>query len=377
MKARLLPLNKDLEHAAIRACLDGQLALDQISIEELSKPGRAVYKALVGLGGKKPSIRGVTLAAVELHGGDTADVRDYLKSVQANDIGADEIGELLDTLARKRAINEMVNEASDQIASGEYSLLALKEIADKVAHSRNKLTPLSHDMTGKVAPPVGILIPSLPSINKELNGLYGVWIMQGEPAAGKSTLALQVSLSATQDRPVLYYDFEQGADVIKWHVHEAFQGNKAKIQQYTSRFYVRSSLNTLERDLGALNCPALIVVDSIQKVSRSISHRRETIESVIHRLESLKKYGHHTIMVSEKNRASYGTPTMGGGKETGELEYAGDAAFDLLKVDEQRTELWVTKNRHYPFTGLLAVLERENNWRFRELGGSSTRRSID
>ena len=40
MKGRQLPLNIELEHAAIHACLKGALATEQLHIEELSKTGQ-------------------------------------------------------------------------------------------------------------------------------------------------------------------------------------------------------------------------------------------------------------------------------------------------------------------------------------------------
>ena len=78
----------------------------------------------------------------------------------------------------------------------------------------------------------------------------------------------------------------------------------------------------------------------------------------MHKLEALKKYGHHVIFISEKGRASYGNPSMSGSKETGEIEYAGDAVYDVMKVSEDTSEPWVVKNRHYKFTGMLTSLVR-------------------
>lgn len=374
MKERRLPLNIELEKAALRAIMLGKLSIEQLHVEELSKYGQLVHKAITGLEGDTCSPKAVLIAGSELHGADPTELRAYLKAVVACDMP--EIGALLDSLSRKRTINNLVNEASDQIANGQYSLLGLKTIVDEHASPKNTLVPLLKSMKD-AAPPKGIHIPSLPSVNEWLNGLYGVWILQGEPAAGKSTLALQVALSVTQSRPVLYYDYEQGNEVIKWHVHQAFEGDRKKIEKYTSQLYVRPSLSSLERDLEMLGKPSLIVVDSIQKTSKSVTYRREGIESWIHKLEALKRYGHHVILVSEKNRATYGTPSLAGGKETGELEYAGDAAMDLLLVrpdDSTEVEVHVTKNRHYGKKGLMCVLRRVNSWRFEE---QRTGRTVD
>ena len=67
---------------------------------------------------------------------------------------------------------------------------------------------------------------------------------------------------------------------------QALGGDQKKIEKYTSQLYVRPTLSSLERDLEMLGCPSLIVVDSIQKTSKSMTYRREGIESWIHKLEA-------------------------------------------------------------------------------------------
>jgi hypothetical protein len=229
-----------------------------------------------------------------------------------------------------------------------------------------------------IKPPEGLPIPCLTQVTEATGGLFGVWLIGGEPAAGKSTLALQISLSVGRRRPVLYYDFEQGSSVIKWHVHKALGGDKHKIEEATRQLYIRHSMASLESDLDMLDCPCLVVVDSVQKVASSVTYRRESLEQWVHKLEALKKYGHHIILVSEKNRGTYGNASLQGYKETGELEYAADTAFDMLKPDEEdgsRTDLHITKNRHYPKRGFITTLKRQNSWWFVEEG--SQRRAID
>ena len=67
MKGRQLPLNIELEHAAIHACLKGELATDQLHIEELSKTGQAIFKAIVGLGAKaSPQYQGGAAVCVRV-----------------------------------------------------------------------------------------------------------------------------------------------------------------------------------------------------------------------------------------------------------------------------------------------------------------------
>lgn len=368
---RLLPLNPDVEKAALNAVIQGKLTLDHINPAELSKLGKYAYQVLESFNGSKPSAKGIYLTATEVHGADPDEFRPYLKEVVK--VNIPQISVILDLLSRKQIINRLVNEATDQIASGDYSLLGLKGMIEQHGHANNTLVPLCEDMKN-VDPPQGIKIPSLPSINEQLGGQYGLWVVGGEPGTGKSTLSLQIACSINRVRPVLYYDFEQGKQVIKWHINKAFEGNRKRIKEATQRLYIRSHINLIERDLDMIGEPCLVVVDSIQKVTQHVTFRRESLESWIHKLEALKRYGHHVILVSEINRDTYGDARMDGYKETGELEFAADAAMTLLSPDEQdrsRAELHITKNRHYKFLGMLTVLQRVNSWWFRELKQSS------
>ena len=379
---RVLPLNIDLEKAILYAVMHGTMSLKNVNKDELSKLGRTIYTALAGLvkdgslNGDGIHARTVWLAATEVHNADPAEVKGYLKEIENGEIP--EIQSIHGALSRKRIITKLVNEASDQVASGDYSILALKGLIDAHTHSRNTLLPLSSQMGKDIQPPAGIPIPCLSRITEATGGLYGLWLIGGEPAAGKSTLALQISLSIGRRRPVLYYDFEQGTGVIKWHVHKALEGDKDKIREATSQLYIRHSMSSLESDLDMLDCPCLVVVDSVQKVASSVTFRRESLEQWVHKLEALKKYGHHIILVSEKNRGTYGNASLQGYKETGELEYAADTAFDMLKPEEEdgsRVELHITKNRHYPKRGFITTLTRQNSWWFVEEG--SQRREVD
>ena len=379
---RVLPLNIDLERAVLYAVMHGQMSLKNVNAQELSKLGRIVHTALSGLvkseslNGDGVHARTVWLAATEVHDADPVEVKAYLKEIENGEIP--EIQSIHGALARKRIITSLVNEASDQVASGDYSILALKGLIDAHTHSRNTLSPLSSQMGKDIQPPQGISIPCLSRITEATGGLYGLWLIGGEPAAGKSTLALQISLSVGRRRPVLYYDFEQGTGVIKWHVHKALGGDKDRIMEATRALYIRHSMSSLESDLDMLGEPCLVVVDSVQKVASSVNYRRESLEQWVHKLEALKKYNHHVILVSEKNRGTYGNASLQGYKETGELEYAADTAFDMLKPEEEdgsRVELHITKNRHYPKRGFITTLKRQNSWWFTEEG--SNRREVD
>ena len=376
---RVLPLNIELEKAVLYAVMHGKMDLKNVNKLELSKLGQIIYATLLGLSvdSKGVKTKTVYLAATEVHNADAPLIRDYLKEIDHAEIP--EIQSIHGALARKRVITSLVNEATDQVASGEYSLLALKGLLDAQTHTRNTLVPLCEEMDGEVKPPEGMPIPCLPRITQATGGLFGVWLIGGEPAAGKSTLALQISLSIGRRRPVLYYDFEQGTSVIKWHIQKALDHDADKIAEATHQLYIRHTVSSLEADLDMINKPCLVVVDSIQKIASSVTYRRESLEQWVHKLEALKKYGHHVILVSEKKRGTYGTASLDGYKETGELEYSADTAFDLLKPNEEDgsvVDLHITKNRHYAKRGFITALTRQNAWWFLESSGSN-RREVD
>lgn len=365
---RILPLNPDLEKAVLYAVIHGKMDSKGLKADEFSKLGRIIHKVVQTLTPPVP-VKTVFLAATEVHNADKDELRTFLKEIERGEIP--EIQAIISTLSRKRIINTLVNEAADQVASGDYSLLALKELVNRHTHVRNTLVPIYESLTGNVTPPQGVPVPCLPTLTRVFSGVYGVWLIGGGPAAGKSTLALQVSMSIGRRMPVLYYDFEQGTDVIKWHIFKALGKDKDKIREATHQMYIRHSMSSLESDLDLLQKPCLIVVDSIQKVASAVTYRRESLDHWVHKLESLKKYGHHIIMISEKNRATYDDPSIKGYKESGELEFSADSAFDMIlpnRDDGSRVDVYVTKNRHYKTCGHIVTLERDpqNVWWFNE-----------
>jgi hypothetical protein len=344
-----LPLNQELEKAVLCGIIDGDVQLDKVHVEELSKEGVYVYKAIKEFDKTKDiTFKAIYFHATEVLGADPTEFRAFLKAVEKASVP--QIETVLDLLARKTIINDLVNEASTQIADG-------------------GLVPLSEDMHD-VTPPEGLHLKDLDSFNKEVGGLFGLWVISGMPAAGKSTLALMIALTVSaMYMPVLYYDFEQGKSVIRWHAHQALKGDKKRIKQATSRLYIRHNIGMIERDLEMINEPCLVVVDSIQKVAKGITFRRESLETWVHKLESLKQFGHHVLLISEKNRAHYAEASMSGYKESGEIEYAADAAFDLLLPDEENSsivDVHVVKNRHHKFHGHLTTLNRVNSFWFKD-----------
>ncbi len=361
-----LPLNPDLEKAVLCGIIHGEVALEKVTLEELSKDGQYVYTALKEFDRTRPiTPKGIYLHATEVLGADGQDFRTYLKAVTAAHVP--QVESVLDALSRKTIINDLVNEASAQVSGGQYSLLALKGLLERHTSERSTLVSLSRDME-HVEPPTGLQLPGLDSFNEHVGGLFGMMVLCGGPGVGKSTLALTMAcLTSALHRPVLYYDFEQGKSVIRWHIHQGLQGHARKIKDATRRLYIRSNVGLLERDLEMVNEPALVIVDSIQKVAKGLTFRRESLENWVHKLEGLKHEGHYVLAVSEKNRAHYDEPSMNGAKETGEIEYAADTMLDVMlpnPEDSTRVDVHVVKNRHYPFKGHLTTLNRVNGFWF-------------
>ena len=183
---------------------------------------------------------------------------------------------------------------------------------------------------------------------------------------GKTTLALQIAVSVGLNEPVLYYDFENGSDVLLYHLAQVFRGNIGKIRKALQRVYFRESIRTLESDLAAVGSPALIIIDSVQKLPTSVDNRRTSLDRWVHRLEALKKRGYQVLLISEKGRAEYNTATIKGFKETGEIEYSADMGMQLLESDNDRIEVHIVKNRHKKERGYLCDLTRQNDWWFQE-----------
>src|SRR3990167_5607306 len=143
------------------------------------------------------------------------------------------------------------------------------------------------------------------------------------------------------------------------HTREIYKGNLARIREATKNLYVRDSIRTLDADLSRIPAPALLVVDSVQKLPGSVENRRTGLDRWIHRLEALKKRGYFLLLVSEIGRASYeGDASIAAFKETGEIEYAVDAGIQLIAQTDDVVQCHIVKNRHRPTKGLVSHMER-------------------
>jgi hypothetical protein len=265
---------------------------------------------------------------------------------------------------------DLINEAGKQISSGAMDVALLGGLLHSEATSTHSLVSVSDQIREGLPPkPIGFRLTSMPYLTQQSGGVMGVWALGGEPGVGKSTLAWQIALDvANQGIPVLDYDFENGFAVLMDHTRDIFKGDLEKIREATKNIYVRDSIRSLDSDLARINPPALIVVDSIQKLPGSVEHRRTSLDRWIHRLEYLKKRGYTVLLVSEIGRAAYGSEAyIGAYKETGEIEYSADFGLQLLDSGNAGVDAHVVKNRHRPFKGHVAILQRQRAWYFKEI----------
>jgi len=81
----------------------------------------------------------------------------------------------------------------------------------------------------------------------------------------------------------------------------------------------------------------LLIIDSIQALPGDADSKRYNIDNWLVKFDSLKlKHKHQlvTLLISEKNRSSYGQATKAGGKESGTIEYKCEQLFDM-RVDPE------------------------------------------
>lgn len=365
MTRKPLRLGDDLEKAVLYAIVAGRCQQDVVRPEECSKLGRAVLVAIHSLA--KPTFPNLLLHITEVQGISKDAAAAYIDAVQR--IGSEvDAGEILQKVRDKQILVEVINAATDQLARSLPDLGAFPALLADRIDTRHGLSSVAERVKdGLPEPPKGLAIRSLPMLAESAGGLIGVWAISGEPGVGKSTLAWQLALDIGRNVPVLYYDFENGFAVMMDHTREIYKGDLERIRRATSSIYYRDSIRSLDSDLGSVVPPALVVVDSIQKLPASAEYRRSSLDRWIHRLEGLKKRGYFVLLVSEVSRAHYESDAyIGAFKETGEIEYSADFGVQLIPLSDEIVEATVVKNRHRPKRGVVATLQRRG-WRWEEM----------
>lgn len=367
-------LSNDLEYTVLHAIARGAVPPDVVSSDELSKAGRIVYKAVESLlaAGNKPPItsNSIGVFSVDVLGAPRDPIRQYLQAMDTASAGV-EAKDILQKVRDKQTLVDVINEAGAMLQKGvlDAGLLTTRLTSDTA--SRGEVTPISKRLGDKFPdPPAGIGIDSLKLITRATGGLYGMWVISGEPGAGKTALAWQVALDVGQKIPAIYYDHENGFEVLMDRTKQLTNGDLNKAKHLLRMVYHRDSIRSLDSDLGVVAPPAVLVIDPVQKLPGSMEFKRASLDRWVHKLEHLKKRGYHVIMISEVPRSQYGQDAyIGAFKESGEIEYSADTAIQLLPGRENgAVEVHIVKNRHRPFKGYAAMLSRVNAWRFKELG---------
>lgn len=370
------PLSQELEYAALYAIVKGVAETGVVEEAELSKPGRLVHRAVLSLAadGKTPpfDLTSVGLVCIEVLGTNRTEISTYIREMQTAVVGI-EIKDILAKVRAKQVLVELINEAGGMLQRGILDTGLLSTVITRSVVGTD-LKPLAESLSaGFPAPPVGVSIDSLPTLTEATGGLMGLWAISGEPGVGKTGISWQIALDVSQKMSVIYYDFENGELVLVDRTRQMVGGNIERARSLTERVYYRDSIRTLDADLAMVAPPALLVVDSVQKLPGSIEHRKASLDKWVHKLEYLKKRGYHVLLVSEVARAQYNQDAyIGAFKETGEIEYSADVGMQLLPGTDNMVEVYIVKNRHRPTRGFVTLLSRVSSWRFKELSRETT-----
>ena len=365
-----MALASAVEFSVVAAILDKQLDVGEVDRKSLSQIGQTIHKAVSKLSQetKNWDIKSIILVVTDVFGIDRHRLEEYFVGVEKHH--STSMGDAYKILQDRTSLIKVTNEVQSQLTTGDINLDKLREIIDLRSSKTSNvdLTSVSEDLVnGSPEAPSGPKLLSLPRLSECTNGVFGIWVVGGVPAIGKSTLVdQQIAVDVSREMPVIIYDHENTRRVILHRWVQSFGLDKTRI--IGKNIYIRESLRSLSRDLARIKAPAVLIVDSIQKISTRNDDRREGLDSWIRRFEELKQSGYHVILVSEINRASYtGVPRLDMFKETGALEYAADAGICLTEKDGGLIGAWVVKNRHYPDKGQISLLERSKPFWFSEI----------
>lgn len=360
----MIPISEELEHGLVSGVVRGLVPLETVPCGSLSKNGQAVCTAVEFLrskGAKSPYAKNSVLAAAaDAAGADKVILRPYLEAAMKVAGGDADVLGILQKVHEQNALVAVMEAASKQLADRSFDPVALKKALNRAGSY--KLVPASALIKDGKFPdiPTGYTIPSLPMLTRASGGVMGVWAIGGKAKMGKSTLGLQVALDMPV--PVLYYDMENGEEVMMHRIGKIYDGDVEKAKRRLDTFYIKRRIQTLDMDLLQQPAPAVIVIDSIQKLPTKADQRRNGIDGWLAKFEALKEDGYTTILISEVNG-------FGGYKETGEIEYTVDFGMQLRRYGTDIVAS-VVANRHRAHYGDLCVIERVNDWRVVEGDGA-------
>ena len=225
------------------------------------------------------------------------------------------------------------------------------------------LSDLTLDKVIEDSPPV-CYVPSFVDGIEDIGGLVGLTTLLGSPKVGKSTFALQsCAYCTTRQIRALYVDFENGPSLTKARLENIpYDGDKFHYMSLKS--FSKAGLKDALDDICVIeDKPALLVVDSIQKLPGDSRDFWSDIREWCYELERIKlTYPVTVLVISEKNRAFYSDTFIGAAKGTSSLEYSSDLLMDLsrdwdtgqlklqlllhreVRIDPQENCMWMTMN---------------------------------
>jgi len=370
-------LAEELEQNLLQAARLGVIPIEDLDPEEFSKKAKAVYLAINHLFKKRVppplKVESIQLAASSLLGIPKGSVTRYLADISSTDPGA-EVRTILRSAREKSLLVSLLNEAGSQLATGDLRLSDLGRLIDKGVGSGDPIKSFSSQVVDKFpVPPKGFSLGSLKKISEITNGLFGIWVIGGEPGLGKSTLSFQIALDVAKNHPVAYYDLDgTGEAYVLDRARQIFRNNVKDFKRSTNQFYFRPSIVSLESDLAFLKPPALLVLDSVQTLPTSIKYSKQSLDDWLKRFKGIAQKGFAILLVSEKARSEYGEANLSGYKGSGDIEYAGTMCVQLLEDpdDNELVQFHIMKNRHGRDKGHITNLERDDKrvfW-FEEVG---------
>ena len=364
------PFSPDLERAVLAALVRGTMSPGEILPEEFSKPAKWLHRAIIDLRMRVPletalDPESVLVVAADGLGGDRDELRRLVDEI-ARFSGDGTLLDVVKRLRNRRVLFEMMTQAGAQLQEGVFAPEKFLEII--TSSPRTETLQSMADLIGDTIPqePVGVPLEGLDNLTDQIGGLFGLWAIAGEPKQGKSTIAWQLALGSARQMPVVFYDFENGWGTVTSRLLKVFGGDVGRLREHTKQLYYRQDISRMEMDLQEVGTPALVVVDSVQRLPSSLEFRREGLSRWVYRLEEQKRYGRSVLLVSEIPRSQYGeTPSVGVYKETGSIEYSADVGLQLVR-DGGGSSLFVVAHRHRPVRGRVATLRRVRDWWFEE-----------
>lgn len=215
----------------------------------------------------------------------------------------------------------------------------------------------------------------IPCIDSYILGLGGLVSIQGETSSCKSALGLQiVHYNLARGTPCLMVDKENGEGRILARLicqrnliseEQLRQAAPEQQKQYWSEidsYPMHLHTEPIERlqvfEERVRECwdmyqkPFLVLYDSIQASDKMTDDQRVNLENWVYFLDRLKvEYQSRItiIMISEKNRMSYGAQGTGGGKGSNVVDYKPETIFDIKWNETDDTfALKIAKHRDGP-----------------------------